>query len=73
LRYLDDLFRAARRFVIVYSSDEKIARTLPHVRHRRFTRDVAERIPEFMLTREIENRYPEDTESRFFIFSRPEA
>jgi len=70
LRYLDDLFPAARRFVIVYSSNQEAARTVPHVRHRRFTQDVAERMPEFALIREIENRYPDDTESRFFVFAR---
>lgn len=70
LRYLDDLFGTARRFVIVYSSDHDGEQTVPHVRNRRFTGDVAERYPDFVLTRELDNRYPEDSESRFFIFAR---
>jgi len=70
LRYLDDLFRIAQRFVIVYSSNHDAPQTAPHVRNRFFTGDAAERHPEFVLTKEIENRYPEESESRFFIFAR---
>ena len=71
-KHLDDLFVAARRSVIVYSSDKDERTAAPHVRHRAFTRDVARRCPAFRLVETIENRYPDDSDSSFFIFERRE-
>jgi hypothetical protein len=68
--YLGDLFAIARRFVIIYSSDRAEGRSAPHVRHRKFTDDVALRIPEFQLVERIPNRYPAQSFAEFFIFER---
>lgn len=69
-RYLYDLFAAAQRFVIVYSSNKNEATNMPHVRHRPVTADVARRFAEFRLVRTIENRYPADSFCDFFVFER---
>lgn len=47
-KYLQKLFSAARRYVVIYSTDdESMRRTLTHVRHRRVSTDVASRFPQF--------------------------
>lgn len=47
-QYLHRLFGAAERFVVIFSSDEAVSKaTLPHVRHRNVSRDIASRHPEF--------------------------
>ncbi len=71
-RYLADLFTVAGRFVIVYSSDKETPQELPHVRHRRFTRDVAQRFPHFVHRDRIDNRYAEESACSFFVFARDE-
>ncbi len=56
--YMQNLFNAGRRFVIVYSSnhDEVIPNT--HVRHRRFTGYVEAHLPAWSLTEHVAQRYP---------------
>jgi SAM-dependent methyltransferase len=71
--YLGNLFSAAQRFVIVYSSDREDGAAAPHVRHRRFTADVERDFPDFRLLRRIENRYPERSFCSFFIYERARA
>src|SRR6266513_1950789 len=57
-RYMENLFGAARRFVIIYSSnrDEVIPNT--HVRHRLFSDYVATRCSDYSLLEHVEQRYP---------------
>lgn len=48
LRYLDDLFVSAERFVLVYSSNfEHFDAAIPHVRHRPLVTDVQQRNPDW--------------------------
>ena len=49
--YLDRLFGAAERLVIIYAVDQDERRVLKgrHVRFRRFTDTIARRFPEFLL------------------------
>jgi SAM-dependent methyltransferase len=58
--YLQHLFAAARRFVVIYSSDAED--TPPgepaHVRNRRFSAWVEARQPGWRLLRRLPNRYP---------------
>lgn len=58
--YLNRLFLAADRFVVIYSSnhDAPAGPRDPHVRHRRFTEWVRARQPEWRLLAHIPNRYP---------------
>jgi SAM-dependent methyltransferase len=74
-RYLNILFGAATRYVIVYSSDREGATPHPHIRHRAFTRDVAQRFPEWTLAARREQQYPLDRHGEaegsfadFFVF-----
>jgi len=58
-KYMAMLFDAAELFVIIYSSDkERETEDAPHVRHRKFTKWVIEKRPEWSLYRHIPNRYP---------------
>lgn len=75
-RYMADLFGAARRLVVVYSSDRDEETEWPEVRHRRFTTWVADHAQAWDLLRRIPNRYPyepgriDTSWSDFFIFRR---
>lgn len=75
--YMTRLFSSARRFVIIYSSDEPVSsRTLPHVRHRSVSTDVASRFQSFARMRELEDGLPKPVEfnrgipTRFLIYKR---
>lgn len=74
-RYMRQLFDSARRFVIVYSSNEDRAGSAPHVRHREFTRWVADNAPQWQAVEVIRNKFPYDPEyphktsfADFYIF-----
>jgi cyclopropane fatty-acyl-phospholipid synthase-like methyltransferase len=57
--HLRELFDAAQRLVAVYSSNsERIMDPVPHVRHREFTRWVAQHAPEWQLLAKYKNPYP---------------
>ena len=79
--YMAQLFQASQRFVIIYSSNSDSVTTpthVHHVRHREFTRWVAEERPDsWRLIKRIPNRYPFDESdpqntsfSDFYIFER---
>jgi cyclopropane fatty-acyl-phospholipid synthase-like methyltransferase len=59
-RYMQQLFAAARRVVIVYSSnhDDPEQTEAVHVRHREFTRWVAAHAPAWRRVRHIANEFP---------------
>jgi SAM-dependent methyltransferase len=59
--YMRRLFEAARRWVIIYSSDteEQGAVQGPHVRHRRFSAWVEQHQPEWELVQRVDNPYPD--------------
>lgn len=57
--YLDRLFAASRRFVIIYSSnDVQVSSTLPHVRHRKVSEDVDKRFPDCIRMVSLEDSLP---------------
>ena len=58
--YMRVLFQAARRYVIIYSSDfdNKEGYAGTHVLHRKFTKWVQENVSDWMLLDHIANRYP---------------
>jgi len=60
IRYMDELFAHAWRFVVVYASDIDAAWPGRHVRHRRFTAHVARYFPEWRLAAVMPNPYPYD-------------
>lgn len=69
-RYLCDLFGAAERYVIIYSSNREDASSAAHVRHRAFLRDVEAGFPTFRLARKIDNILPSQSFADFYVFSR---
>jgi SAM-dependent methyltransferase len=76
-RYMHQLFDAASRFVIIYSSNEDKAWTGLHVRHRHFTPWIEQNRPEWKLHRIIPNAYPFDEKDQdntsfadFHVFAR---
>ncbi|WNG88962.1 class I SAM-dependent methyltransferase [Mycobacterium sp. ITM-2016-00317] len=78
--YMRQLFDAATKYVIVYSSNEDRSAPSPHVRHRMFTRWIQENAPEFCLIDTIPNRYPHSDENPngtsfcdFFVFARSDG
>jgi len=79
-RYMAQLFDAALRFVIVYSSNADRVSDSVHVRHRRFTDWVEHNRPDFTQTGFIKNAYPEDIRdidntsfADFYVFERAAA
>jgi SAM-dependent methyltransferase len=75
--YLESLFAAAQRFVIVYStSTADPVKTLPHVRHRDVEQAIASRYPAFTRMRADESAVPPPVQegqglsTRFFFYQR---
>ncbi len=76
--YMNRLFSAAEKYVIIYSSnsEKNLANQGRHVWHRRFTDWVNERKPEWDLAQHIPNRCPYNPKtgkgafSDFFIYKR---
>lgn len=76
LAYLDRLFGAADRYVVIFTSNvDEPPRTLRHVRHRRVERDLAERYPHFVRMHDEEAGLPPNPDTsplaaRFFLLER---
>ncbi len=73
--YMRHLFSAARKYVIIYSSNSAgMFAESPHVRHREFTAWAATNEPGWKLAEMVPNRYPVGAGSRetsfahFFIY-----
>jgi SAM-dependent methyltransferase len=78
--YMRTLFGAAKRYVIIYSSDmDHNDGFEPHIRHRRFTEWIGANVHEWELQTRISNRYPflgnsaEGSFADFFIYGRKRA
>jgi len=56
--YMEHLFAAATRFVIIYSDDVDSWGTEVHVRHRQFSKWINEHRPNWRMSKHIPNRYP---------------
>jgi Methyltransferase domain len=59
-KYMQDVFEAATRFVIVYSDDEEAPRDMLHVRHRKFSNWIGQNQPDWHLISHIPNKFPWD-------------
>jgi hypothetical protein len=59
-RYLDLLFSASTRFVIIYSSDrdDDSYSGGEHVRHRKSTKWIGDHLTDWTLMEHIPNKYP---------------
>lgn len=60
VRYMNTLFLAAERYVIIYSSDKDhdIATPVTYIRHRKFTQWINENILDWVLIEHVPNPYP---------------
>lgn len=67
--YMQHLFAASRRWVVVFSSDEndQTGGRFPHFRPRRFTPDVP---PGWILCERVENPHRDISVSSFFVFEK---
>ena len=77
VQYLRNLFGAAERFVLIYSTnqDSRPMSTLPHVRHRQFSREVAKSFPAWALLEWVPSRcplsqYKDGSDAEFFLYGR---
>lgn len=59
-RYMAQLFDAARRFTVIYSSNSDRKSEAVHVRHRKFTDWIERERPEFRLIEQRKNDFPEE-------------
>jgi SAM-dependent methyltransferase len=79
--YMNQLFMAASRFVIVYSSNNgTLASGAIHVRHRCFSDWVQRQRPDWQLSSHVRNRYPfepsapaETSHADFYIYHKAES
>ena len=76
--YMERLFGASRRYVIVYASDseDSLDAGITHVRHRKFTAWVENNMPGWKLIDHIPNKYPYQGDyttgsfSEFFVYEK---
>ena len=76
--HMHTLFGAARRFVVVYSSDfeDPERNEGAHIRHRKFSRWVRRHQPNWILVEHIPNRFPYQGDHRtgslseFFVYEK---
>jgi SAM-dependent methyltransferase len=66
--YMEHLFGAGRRYVVVYSTDTVMRGTAPHVKHRQFSSWVAANRPQWHLTQTT----PGPSVAHFFVYELPE-
>ena len=80
-QYMQTLFRAAKRYVIIYASDtdDNSDNAETHVKHRKFTQWIQQKEPAWKLLEHLKNRYPYTGDYRkgsfadFFIYERSGA
>jgi hypothetical protein len=66
--YLRHLFAAARRFVVIYSTNTSSGGTAPHVRHRHFTPWVEAHCPQWRLAGTTRGPGTERASADFFVY-----
>jgi SAM-dependent methyltransferase len=72
-RYMTDLFNAAQRLVLIYSTDEVNWRSEPeYTCHRPFSNWVSAHATGWRLSQTIANPYPDLSRCSFFLYERSE-
>jgi hypothetical protein len=76
-KYVRELFFFGNRYVVIYSSDDDAPSPAIHVRHRKISKFIAARFPEWRHAATVKNLYPFDiadqnntTFSDFLVFVR---
>ncbi len=68
--YLRHLFAAARRMVVIYSTNMALTGTAPHVRHRHFTPWVEAHYPDWALRGTAPGPNTDAARADFFVYER---
>ena len=68
--YLKHLFGAGQRLIVIYSTNQEVDDTAPHVRHRRFTPWVEANCPDWRLTNVTRGPNNENVKADFFVYER---
>ena len=70
--YMKHLFLASNKFVIIYSSNggNKPIYSASHCKNRNFSEWIKVNLPGWGLIREIKNRYPNESNSNFYIYKK---
>jgi SAM-dependent methyltransferase len=68
--YLMHLFAAGRRLVVIYTTNEEMSNTAPHVRHRHFTPWIEANCPGWALTGVTRGPNPGQARADFFVYER---
>ena len=70
--YMKHLFLISNKFVIIYSSNSNDSSIFssPHCKNRRFSEWIKINLSEWKLIREIRNRYPNESNSNFYIYKK---
>lgn len=69
--YMRHLFSAAKKYVIIYSPNtENPIFILPHCKSRQFSKWIETNLSKWKLIKKIKNRYPDESNSDFFIYKR---
>ena len=66
-QYMQRLFNAAERFVIIYSTNSNQKYRTPHIKHRKFTDWIDQKITAFHFVEHISNRL---SNADFYIYQR---
>ncbi len=69
--YMAHLFAAARRYVVIYSTDTVMAHTGPHVRHRLISSWIAQNYPRWRLVQTARGPGSGTGRADFFVYQRP--
>lgn len=67
--YINNLFNLSEKFVIIYAKDfdQELS---SHVKFRKFTHFIKKNYSEWILINHINNKYPNDSPSDFFIYEK---
>lgn len=75
-QYMENLFKASKRYIIIYSSNKDEIHTT-HVKHRHFSSFIEQNHKEWTLIKKIPNKYPYDEKdpcntsfADFYIYGR---
>ncbi len=68
--YMAHLFSAGGRYIVVYSTNELMGGTAPHVRHRRFSPWVEDNCPQWRLSQVARGANSGPGRADFFVYER---
>jgi SAM-dependent methyltransferase len=68
--YLTHLFAAGQRLVVIYSTNQEISDTAPHVRHRHFTPWIEANCARWALTGVTQGPNADQARADFFVYER---